>query len=595
MAGTDPQPYERGARVDAGRLSGPSPLRRIMLAGMASLSYPGTRAEQLLLAPQELRTADPSFATELYNGHFGLAGKLAEVDTESPFEIDPPSEGWARELYGFGWLRHLRAAGSELSREQAKVLVNDFIALKRSLPGLAWQPEIVGRRVISWLSNSVLVLDTGEPQAYETFLRALSSQLRYLSASYRDAPDGVPRLVSLMALVYAGLCIADQQAVVERYTRPLCKELERQILPDGGHISRNPEALVELLLDLLPLKQCFVARDRPPPKELTDAIERIMPMLRFFRTSDGTLTRFNGAGPTPTDALATALAYDDVKGAPVRYAANSAYARLECGSTLFICDIGPTPAASLSITAHAGFLSFEMSSGNAPMIVNCGTPSVDHDEWRPFSRSTPAHSTLTFEDVSSGEFGTSGTNGALPTVDAPLLGPANAQATLSDQVDSTDNIRIRGSHDGYLERFGVTHARQMLIAPNGLLISAEDKLSAPQGLKSPDENLIAGDYAVRFHLHPSVRAELGSDGQSVELRLKNGEAWRITSNAPETTLEQSFFLADARGPQSTSQVVLGGFIGEASEVRIVWNIERKGEAGGNGTLVDPNDPAPAAA
>jgi uncharacterized heparinase superfamily protein len=565
-----------------------------MLAGMASLSYPGTRAEQLLLAPQELRTADPSFATELYNGHFGLAGKLAEVDTESPFEIDPPSEGWARELYGFGWLRHLRAAGSELSREQAKVLVNDFIALKRSLPGLAWQPEIVGRRVISWLSNSVLVLDTGEPQAYETFLRALSSQLRYLSASYRDAPDGVPRLVSLMALVYAGLCIAEQQAVVERYTRPLCKELERQILPDGGHISRNPEALVELLLDLLPLKQCFVARDRPPPKELTDSIERIMPMLRFFRTCDGTLTRFNGAGPTPTDALATALAYDDVKGAPVRYAANSAYARLECGSTLFICDIGPTPAASLSITAHAGFLSFEMSSGNAPMIVNCGTPSVDHDEWRPFSRSTPAHSTLTFEDVSSGEFGTSGTNGALPTVDAPLLGPANAQATLSDQVDSTDNIRIRGSHDGYLERFGVTHARQMLIAPNGLLISAEDKLSAPQGLKSPDENLIAGDYAVRFHLHPSVRAELGSDGQSVELRLKNGEAWRITSNAPETTLEQSFFLADARGPQSTSQVVLGGFIGEASEVRIVWNIERKGEAGGNGTLVDPNDPAPAA-
>jgi uncharacterized heparinase superfamily protein len=595
MAGTDPQPYERGPRVDAGRLSGPSPLRRIMLAGMASLSYPGTRAEQLLLAPQELRTADPSFATELYNGHFGLAGKLAEVDTESPFEIDPPSEGWARELYGFGWLRHLRAAGSELSREQAKVLVNDFIALKRSLPGLAWQPEIVGRRVISWLSNSVLVLDSGEPQAYETFLRALSSQLRYLSASYRDAPDGVPRLVSLMALVYAGLCIAEQQAVVERYTRPLCKELERQILPDGGHISRNPEALVELLLDLLPLKQCFVARDRPPPKELTDAIERIMPMLRFFRTCDGTLTRFNGAGPTPTDALATALAYDDVKGAPVRYAANSAYARLECGSTLFICDIGPTPAASLSMTAHAGFLSFEMSSGNAPMIVNCGTPSVDHDEWRPFSRSTPAHSTLTFEDVSSGEFGTSGTNGALPTVDAPLLGPANAQATLSDQVDSTDNIRIRGSHDGYLERFGVTHARQMLIAPNGLLISAEDKLSAPQGLKSPDENLIAGDYAVRFHLHPSVRAELGSDGQSVELRLKNGEAWRITSNAPETTLEQSFFLADARGPQPTSQVVLGGFIGEASEVRIVWNIERKGEAGGNGTLVDPNDPAPAAA
>jgi uncharacterized heparinase superfamily protein len=587
----DPQPYERGARVEAARLSGPSPLRRFMLASMASLSYPGTRAEQLLLAPQELRTADPSFATELYNGHFGLAGKLAEVDTESPFEIDPPSEGWARELYGFGWLRHLRAAGSELSREQAKALVNDFITLRRSLHGLAWQPEIVGRRVISWLSNSVLVLDTGEPQAYETFLRALTSQLRYLSASYRDAPDGVPRLVSLMALVYAGLCIAEQQAVVDRYTRPLCKELERQILPDGGHISRNPEALVELLLDLLPLRQCFVARDRPPPKELTDAIERIMPMLRFFRTCDGTLTRFNGAGPTPTDALATVLAYDDVKGAPVRSATSSGYVRLECGPTLFICDIGPTPAPSLSMTAHAGFLSFEMSSGNAPMIVNCGSPSVDHDEWRPFARSTAAHSTLTFEDSSSAEFPVGGTNGSQPALDSQLTGPANAQAALADQGD---NLRIKGSHDGYMTRFGVSHARQILIAPNGLLISSEDKLSAPKGLTSP-EGLIAGDYAIRFHLHPSVRAELAPDGRSVELTLRNGETWRISSNAPETTIEESVFLADERGPLPTSQVVLGGVMGEMTEVRIVWNIERKGETGGGGTLVDPNDPAPAVA
>ncbi len=417
----DSQPYERGGHGHAPRLSGPGPFRRFMLASMASISYPGTQAEQLLLAPQELRTADPSFATELYNGHFGLAGRLAEVDVELPFEIAPPSTGWARELYGFGWLRHLRAAGSELSREQAKALVQDFITLKRSIHPLAWQPEIVGRRVISWLSNSVLVLDSGEPEAYANFLRALTSQLRYLSASYRDAPDGVPRLVALMALIYAGLCIAEQQAVVERYVRPFCKELDRQILPDGGHISRNPDALVELLLDLLPLRQCFVARDRPPPKELTDAIDRIMPMLRFFRTGDGTLARFNGAGPTPTDALATVLAYDDVEGKPVRSAVNSGYVRLDCGSTTLICDVGPAPAPSLSSNAHAGFLSFEMGSSGCPMIVNCGSPSLDHEDWRPFARSTPAHSTLAFEELSSAEFTSQGANGSRVAPDSPLV------------------------------------------------------------------------------------------------------------------------------------------------------------------------------
>ena len=67
-------------------------------------------------------------------------------------------------------------------------------------------------------------------------------------------------------------------------------------MPDGGHISRNPAALVDLLLDLLPLRQCFMARDRVPPKQLSDAIDRAMPMVRFFRLGDGTMVRFNGGG-----------------------------------------------------------------------------------------------------------------------------------------------------------------------------------------------------------------------------------------------------------------------------------------------------------
>jgi len=582
MAGD--QAFERGSRAqEVPQLGGPSPLRRLMLSGMASISYPGTQAEQLLLAPQELRTADPSFATEVYNGHFGLAGKLAELGSASPFEIRPPSANWARELYGFGWLRHLRAGDSELSREQAKVLVHDFIRLGRQIHGLAWQPEIVARRVISWLSNSVLILDAGEPEAYESFLKALTAQLRYLSAGYRDTPDGVQRLLALTALLYAGLCIADQQAVVDRYTKPFCRELDRQILPDGGHISRNPEALVELLLDLLPLRQCFVARDRAPPKELTDAIDRIMPMLRFFRLGDGAMARFNGAGPTPTDALATVRAYDDIEGTPVRSAANSGYVRVEAGSTLVLCDLGPPPIAALTTTAHAGFLSFEMSSGEAPIVINCGAPSPEHEEWRLFARATPAHSTLSLEEDSLAEFSIP-SNGGEPAVDAALSGPLNPQGAFSDQGD---NLRIKGSHGGYMGRYGVSHSRQMLIAPSGDLISGEDKLTT-RGLKSP-EGLIAGAYAIRFHLHPSVKAQLMGDGTSTMLILSNGETWRLSSNAPETAVEESVLLADPRGPQSTSQVVLHGMMGETREVRIVWNLEKTGGETAPHPLIDPND------
>ncbi len=553
---------------------GPSALRRFVLLRVASLSYPGTHAEQLLLAPQDLRTADPSFATEIYNGHFGLAGSLVELGAQSPFEITPPSEGWARELYGFGWLRHLRAAGSELSREQAKALLGDFLTFHKSVRGLAWQPEVVARRVISWLSNSVVVLDASDPRSYQTFLRALTAQLRYLSASYRDAPDGAPRLLSIMALVYAGLCIAEQQAVLDRYLKLFCKEIDRQILPDGGHISRNPAALVELLLDLLPLRQCFTARDRLPPKQLSDAIDRAMPMVRFFRLGDGTLAHFNGSGATATDSLATVLAYDDTEGSPLTSAPNSGYVRMTRGGTLIVSDVAGAPPASLSTDAHAGCLSFEMSSGEYQVVVNCGAPSPDHADWRFVARTTPAHSALAFEDASSGVFA-GGANGSAQAADVPLVGPPNVRFTLND---AGEGLELRGSHEGYLSRYGVAYARTLTLAPNGLSVTGEDRLTAPKGLKG-EAHASGGGYTVRFHLHPGVKASLGEDERTVTLILPNHEAWTLSANTPTVAVEESVFLADERGPRRSLQVVLTGGMEEERDIRIEWTLERVAEPG----------------
>jgi uncharacterized heparinase superfamily protein len=568
----DPIAGEQRSRAFASR--GPGPLRRFMLQRMASLSYPGTEAEQLLLAPQDLRTADPSFATEIYNGHFGLAGSLVELGAQSPFEISPPSEGWARELCGFGWLRHLRVAGSTLSREQAKALLSDFLRLHKTVRGLAWQPEVVGRRVISWLSNSVVVLDASDPRSYETFLHALTAQLRYLSASYRDAPDGAPRLVALMALVYAGLCIAEQQAVLDRYLKPFCKELDRQILPDGGHISRNPVALVELLLDLLPLRQCFVARDRLPPKQLSDAIDRAMPMVGFFRLGDGTIAHFNGAGATATDALATVLAYDDTEGAPLTAAPNSGYARIERAGTLVIADMAGAPPASVSSNAHAGCFSFEMSSGEYPFVVNCGAPSADHENWRMPARTTPAHSVLTFEDASSAVFA-GGKNGAAPSADAELVGPPNVQASLSE---GPGGLELSGSHEGYVTSFGVIYARSILVSTDGSKIAGEERLSAPKGLKG-EALQSGGGYAVRFHLHPWVSATMAEDERSVVLQLPNRETWALSADTPTIAVEESVFLADERGPRRSLQVVLSGGLEEERSLAIHWRLERTGGPG----------------
>src|SRR5271166_7121037 len=64
-----------------------------------------------------------------------------------------------------------------------------------------------------------------------------------------------------------------------------------------------PSDLIELLFELLPLKQCFVARQLEPPDALHTALSRMHPMLRFLRLGDGSVAHFNGMGPTFLDQV----------------------------------------------------------------------------------------------------------------------------------------------------------------------------------------------------------------------------------------------------------------------------------------------------
>lgn len=351
-------------------------MRSLHQSSLFSWRYRGTPIDQLVLVPQDLRTSDPSFATEIYNGQFGLAGAVALTGTVSPYLVPPPSPEWQRQLHGFGWLRHLRAAGDAIAREHARVLVRDWISLHRNIKGVAWQPDIVARRIISWLSHAPTVLEGADQRFFDEVLTSLTRQMRYLSTAYRDMPVDASRLTALTALMLTALCTEERQIDIEDYLKPFTREAERQILADGGHISRNPSLLVELLLDLLPLRQCFVVRDLPPPQALIGLIDRMTPMLRFFRLGDGGLARFNGMGATSIDQIVNVLAHDDVEGSPVTYAAPSGYCRLQRAKTVVICDVGRPPPFALSGEAHAGCLSFEMSSARSPSSSIAARPTT---------------------------------------------------------------------------------------------------------------------------------------------------------------------------------------------------------------------------
>ena len=84
-------------------------------------------AKRVLIAPQDLRTSDPTIASDVYAGCFVFAGRAVSTGGRSPFACDPPSRAWGEALYGFGWLRHLRAAETALARANGRALVAEFL------------------------------------------------------------------------------------------------------------------------------------------------------------------------------------------------------------------------------------------------------------------------------------------------------------------------------------------------------------------------------------------------------------------------------------------------------------------------------------
>jgi uncharacterized heparinase superfamily protein len=376
--------------------------------------------------------------------------------------------------------------------------------------------------------------------------------VRKLRRTAADAPDGVPRLQAMIALTYAGLCMAGQARHSKAATKRLADELGRQILPDGGHISRNPGALIELLVDLLPLRQLFTARNLVPPDALLNAIDRMMPMLRFFRHGDGSFALFNGMGPTPTDLLTTILAYDDARGTPVANAPHSGYQRVDANGTIVLMDTGIAPPLAVSTEAHAGCLSFELSTRQNRIVVNCGLPSTSRDSWRQVARSTAAHSTVTFNDESSCRFVESGPikrwlNGA------PIIGgPRRVTAERGSQDGA---IVLRTSHDGYAASFDVIHQRSLMLAADGRRLDGED-VFAP----ALSNAIAAGHdrFAIRFHLHPSVKANRLSDTHGAMLVMANKEVWTFTAYEDRIDLEESVYLAGNDGPRRAVQLVIPG-------------------------------------
>lgn len=521
--------------------------------------------ERLLIAPQELVAGDPVAAYDICEGQFLLVGRTVQTKGLSVFSVVPPNAEWARALHGFAWLTHFREVEDPAVRAQARAFVGDWMDTRAACNnGSAWLPEVAARRLLSWLSQSPLLLTGADHGFYHRFMRELARTAFHCEIAAGRGSLGLAQLDAAIAYAAYTLCAETREDEWRRGTKLLANALAGTILADGTPVTRNPQDAVTLAADLLPLRTAFTARGRTPPPQLQIAIERLLRFLRLMRHPSGELALFNGMGATEFDTVSALLQFDDARSGAVPVSAPfGGYHRLERGAMTVLVDAGAAPMRQNALKAHAGLASFEVSAAGERVFVNCGAPKAGLVEIRQAVRETAAHNALMIAGESTARF--------RPVLRADggreraLVEPRDRPG-VERNADGPDDVIVI-ANDGGLKARGIRHERSLTVASDGLSLRGEDLVAIdPRRSRSG-----FGVLELRFHLHPAILPEPDVEAGLVRLGFADGSRWEFEAGGLPLHVEESIFFGGLASQRRTRQLVITL---PCSDVTIIWSLSR---------------------
>ncbi len=522
---------------------------------------------ELALLPPDPWPGQAERGQELIAGLYRFAGEKRETD-RPPWKAPGAGNAFRFELHNFEWLRDLRAVGGDGARRHARALVADWIETYDRWDAVAWQPDTLGLRIANWLAGHDFFCASAEDDFRRTVFASIARQTRHLARALPGGLKGQRLMMAMKGLIYGGLALQWPDDRLQQSLDQIEATLPEQILPDGGHIERNPGTLMTVLRHLIDIRAALRAFRVPIPDDVEHAIDRMAPALRFFRHGDGGLALFNGAFAGQPVLIDTILAQADARGRPLKSAVQSGYERAMQGRTLLLVDVGGPPPNGLDKSAHAGLLAFELSVGRERLFVNCGAWPGGGGEagfaWHQALRATAAHTTMVLGD----------TNALALLPDGGVIRRGQPLRTLieMERQEGGGSILIQASHEGYRHGFSLVHKRRLYLTDNGSELRGEDVLEPDRG-----RHRGGARFHLRFHLHPGVQALMAQGGDAALLRLPGGVGFRFRAVGGELELDDSLYFGDPREPRRSRQLVVAGTTApDGATVR--WELRREKRA-----------------
>ncbi|RYG28207.1 MAG: heparinase, partial [Burkholderiales bacterium] len=451
-------------------------------------------------------------------------------------------------IHRFHWLRDLASLGGT-GEARARALVVAWAEAYGKWDNFAWRLSVTADRLINWLTVGPGLFTPLVGADRECVMDTIGRQLRHLQFSAAEEADPISRFRIAVAMCLGGAATDDGRRTLDAGLAMLEVESAAQILPDGGHASRSPEALAEAMLDIQTVEELLLRLGHNAPAFLTKLQPRMAAMLSFFQETDGGILPANGGGDSSNGIGQAAMRPHGNVNSKFSFARLSAYQRVQAEGLTTYLDAGPGPDRSNGVHAHAGALALTVDDGPERMITSCGSNSELDPIVREAARRTAAHSVLSLNGEDSAVFVVDPNTG-VRVPDGP------AQLAIR-RMEEGDQYLLEGQHGGWRVRHGLIYRRRLYVAMNGGRITGEDSLSRPmsEAAASFPSGLIP--FEIRFHLHPDVEVANGPDDRTVFLGLpKHQRVWRFRSETLLSVENSRYWGGEA--VRKTRQLVIRG-------------------------------------
>ncbi|HKH68099.1 MAG TPA: hypothetical protein VKA75_12065, partial [Reyranella sp.] len=302
MAGTRPSRSVPARPAKAARGESRGFGRWLLESGLYSLTLGYASPRSFFAVAPDSWPGDPAIGQRLMLGELlarGSAGAVAPESDDPPWRRPGEPTLWVDALNSFGWLRDLRDCGDPSAAALAVRLVDDWSNREGRWSPITWKREVLAERIVSWIRHYDWLATAADPGFSARLVFSLARQRTHLRRALRTGLVGHEAVAALKALIFVDLAFLRDgkqfEKNLEQTLSRLAKFVKRYVLHDGIVAERAPHLQLAVLRHLIDVRSALGSAERRAPPEILAAIDRMAPLLRFFRHGDGGLALFNGA------------------------------------------------------------------------------------------------------------------------------------------------------------------------------------------------------------------------------------------------------------------------------------------------------------